>query len=184
VWNIKRFVQGSVDRRLKLTGKPACSSILFFASSLLLHNFFLSINNSTALKNTRSSYNFLNRRTQGNTLLLICLSIFVFPWPTFTFCMIAPFFLRWTDEMLADIGSLARGLDGLVAILGNGRKKQKNGEPPQFFLIHSLFYCRLSSHCSVKKPITWITCFEYQNRHFWHRESAFPSFIILTMTLG
>jgi hypothetical protein len=69
------------------------SSILLYVSSLLLHHFFLYIDIGNVPRTTRSLYNDLKRRTQGSSLLLTILSIFVLPWLTFTFCITAPFFL-------------------------------------------------------------------------------------------
>jgi hypothetical protein len=70
-------------------------SILYFASSLLLyHFFFLSTSIGTTPQTIRPLYNKLDRRTHGTSLLLTILSIFVLPWLTFAFCIIAPFFLN------------------------------------------------------------------------------------------
>jgi hypothetical protein len=56
-------------------------SVHFFASSLLLDHFFffLSIDICTAPRMTRPLCNSLERRTQGNRLLLTILSIFSLP---------------------------------------------------------------------------------------------------------
>jgi hypothetical protein len=50
------------------------------------------------------------------------LSIFALPWLTFVFYIIAPFLLRRSNGMAADISSLAEELDGLGLGLGIGAK--------------------------------------------------------------
>jgi hypothetical protein len=108
---------------------------LFFAPSLLLHAFFLSIDIGTVLQTTRSLYNDHKQRTQGKSLLLTSLSIFALPWPTLTFCIIAPFFLRWLNGMAVEIGSPAAGLELYVVRLGIGRKEWRKAgrNPPNLF---------------------------------------------------
>jgi hypothetical protein len=69
-------------------------SIRYFASSLLLQHFLLTINIGTAPRTTCHLWNDLTRQTQGNSLLLTILSIFVMPGLTFAFCTIAPFLLK------------------------------------------------------------------------------------------
>jgi hypothetical protein len=107
-------------------------SVQFFASSLLLHLFFfynpISIGNTS--RTTRFLYNNLERWTQGNFLLLTILAIFVLPWLTFAFCLIAPFFLEWSNGMTTDIGSLAAGMDGHEFWLEIGRKGLRNNGKP------------------------------------------------------
>jgi hypothetical protein len=88
--------------------------------SLLLHHIF-----SFNWHYRRTTYDLhfiyeLERRAQGNSLLLSALSIFVLPWLTFTFCIIAPSFLSRSNGLATDIGSLEPGLDAHVPRLGIG----------------------------------------------------------------
>jgi hypothetical protein len=89
----------------------------------------------TALRMARPLYDDLQRQTHGNSLLLTLLSIFVLPWPTFAFCIIAPLFFSRSIGVATDVGSLTAGLDGHVVRLWIGRKGlQKNmGKSSQSF---------------------------------------------------
>jgi hypothetical protein len=87
-----------------------CFFLQFFP--LLLLCFFITFFLFTPLLTIRSLYNYHERQMQGNPLLLAILSIFVLPWLTFAFFIIAPFFLRWSDGMATDIDFLAAGLKG------------------------------------------------------------------------
>ncbi|SAM03492.1 hypothetical protein [Absidia glauca] len=62
----------------------------------------------------------LNDERRVTPLLLTILTIFVVPWLTLVFCIIAPFFLNKSNEMA--IGSLAPGPGGYVLGLGIGLK--------------------------------------------------------------
>jgi hypothetical protein len=95
---------------------------LFFASSLLLHHFFLSIDNVTAPWTTHSSCKDLGRRTHGNSHLHTISPIFVLPWLTFAFCIITPSFVSRSIGTATDIEFLAPGLEGHVVRLGIRRK--------------------------------------------------------------
>jgi hypothetical protein len=63
------------------------------------------------------------------------------------FCIIAPLFVRWSNVMATDIGSLTSASDGHVLKLGNGLK----GLRKTWETSHSLLYSRLSSHCAFKR---------------------------------
>jgi hypothetical protein len=104
-------------QRISLSVNP-----FFFALSLLLHHFFSFNGHGTAPQTTRSLYDDLKRRTQGNTTLLTILSIFVLSWLTLAFCITASFFLSRSNGMATDIGSLAPGMDGHAVRLGIGCK--------------------------------------------------------------
>jgi hypothetical protein len=60
-----------------LATKDLFPSVLFVAPLLLHHFFFLSTDISTAPRTTRHLYNDLDRRTQGNYLLLTIMPVFV-----------------------------------------------------------------------------------------------------------
>jgi hypothetical protein len=82
---------------------------------LLLPHFFLSIDIGAALRMSPplyNKYNNLERRTQGSSLLITILCIFVLPWLTFACCILAPFFSSRSNGLAANIGSLAPGLNG------------------------------------------------------------------------
>jgi hypothetical protein len=66
---------------------------IFFASSLVLHHFFLSMDFDTAPRTTRPLYNFLKQQAQGNSLRLTILSIFVYYGCRSPFASLRLFFL-------------------------------------------------------------------------------------------
>jgi hypothetical protein len=112
----------------------------FFPFSSL---FLLSIGIYRTQQTTRFLYNHLERQMLGNSLLLTVLSIFVLPWLTFAFCFIEPFFLKSSNEMAMDIGSLAPVLDEHELRLGVKTKRlRKNGEPLAFLLLMELRHSR------------------------------------------
>jgi hypothetical protein len=74
--------------------------------------FFLSNNISTAPRTTRTRYNALQRRMQGNSLLLTILSIFFLSWLTFAFCITATLILGISYKTATYIGLLTPGHDG------------------------------------------------------------------------
>jgi hypothetical protein len=102
-------------------------SILLLTSSLLLHRFFLSIDIGTAHWTTLPLYNYLEQRTQGNSLLLTILSTFVLPWLTFAFCIVALFF--FLDDRMGG---------------------QRHGETLAIFLGAIPFHCRSCRACTFK----------------------------------
>jgi hypothetical protein len=117
--------------------------IHFFASSLLHHHFFRSVDIGTTSWTTRPLYQNLERRTQGDSYFLAILSIFVLPWPPFTFCIFASHFLNRLNGKATYIGSLAPGLDGLVHRLGIGTKGSRKTwqlfyECPHFSFVDSV----------------------------------------------
>jgi hypothetical protein len=97
-------------------------SILIFASSLLLQHFLILIDIDTTRRTKCLLYNYYERRTQGDSLLLTILSIFASPWLTFAFCINAPFFLGWSKGIKTDMSSLAAGMDEHVVRIGIRRK--------------------------------------------------------------
>jgi hypothetical protein len=157
-------------------------SIHFFASSLLLRLFFF-IEIGIAQTTTRPLYNDLQWRMQGSSLPLTVLSIFVLPWLTFTFCTIVAFFLKRSNGMAMDIGSLALGHNGHLIRLGIGLKglRKTRGNPfrgTHFSIVDSV------AIALPKSPINWLTSFEHCHWFLWHCWLALPSFILLIMTLG
>jgi hypothetical protein len=66
-----------------------------------LITFFLSIDISTVSRTNCPQYGDLERRSPGNSLLFTILSIFVYPWLTFTFCLITLLYLGRFDRIEA-----------------------------------------------------------------------------------
>jgi hypothetical protein len=75
--------------------------------------------------------------SQGISLLLTILSIFVYPWVTFAFCVIPPLFLSRSNEMATNIGFLAPGHNGHALEIEIGLKglPKSKGNPRNFFFI-------------------------------------------------
>jgi hypothetical protein len=60
--------------------------------------------------------------------LSLSLTILSYSCPTFTFCIIAPFYLSRSTGIATDIGFLAAGLDGHVVGSGIGRNYENHWE--------------------------------------------------------
>jgi hypothetical protein len=114
---------------------------IFLLLLCLLHPFFLSIDMNTVLATTCPLLNDLGRRTPDNSLLLTIRSIVLLPRLTFAFCIIARFFLSWSNRKTFDIDPLAEGLDGhgLGSDWTQGITKNM-GNPRQFFFLAELTF--------------------------------------------
>jgi hypothetical protein len=71
------------------------------------------------------------------------------------FCIVTPFFLSRSNWMAKNIGSLASGLERTVRILGIGLKGLTKNPLRSFFLVHTLFHCRLCGHCAAKRSCSF-----------------------------
>jgi hypothetical protein len=123
-------------------------SILFFASSLPLQHFFLSINIGTAPRSTHPLYNYHERRV----ILSFSPSCpsFVLPW--LTFCIIASCFHSRSNGMATDIGFMApRGIWHILRLAIWSKELRKTWGNPWIFFSETLtFHCRFYSHCIPK----------------------------------
>jgi hypothetical protein len=119
----------------------------------------------TTLSGANPLYSGLDRRAKGNSLLLTVMSIFVLPWLTFTFCIIAHSFPSRFNRIATDIDSLDSGLAYAVR-LGIGRRGLRKtwGNRRNFFGC-SPFQWRISSHCIFENHHS----LAHYRWSFWHR---------------